>query len=160
MLGGGGREGVKEQGDAVPMGEISPGWNKRDKANPVKRGGQSHIKKKRREMGGQRRGRGGAADAREYLRRAAGIKREGSAEPNRNKKEWGINKSIQVHNNTIYSDICHMYYWPGWTGLWPRLTLLTPCSSLCSEMRNRAHTGRGRTTAESKDFSGIQKINK
>lgn len=68
-------------------------------------------------MGGRWRGWGGAADAREYLRRVAGIKREGLGEPNRNKKRETKNKSIQVHNNTIYSDICHTYYWPRWTGL-------------------------------------------
>lgn len=49
-------------------------------------------------MGGQWRGRGAAADAREYLRRVAGTKREGLGEPNRNKKREG---SINPYRFTI-----------------------------------------------------------
>ncbi len=69
-------------------------------------------------------------------------------------KGGGINKSMQVHSNARYSDICHLHYWPAGQDCdlewhyWPCERL---CLQKCAEPTNSTKGQRYKAMAYKKD---------
>ena len=90
-------------------GRLAPRWNKRDKTNPLKERCRSHKGKRWETVDKME----GGCWLEKIFIACSGHKTWARASVNqRQTKRGGINKSIQVHSYTRYSDICHMHYWP------------------------------------------------